>query len=679
MKKGFTLVEVLAVIAILGLVVAISIPKVISTMNDSNKKAFKVDAQLVLKTIDLKLAQGLDYDITTLDETTIKSVFGINNKNYKALTISYLDDLPYLSIEGKNAWEGLVAYGTQDEMTVSDADYVDSVAPVVSLVGSSQVYLEVGAIYYEVGASAIDNHDGDITEKITMQGNLVNTSVPGTYVLNYAVQDHAGNTSSINRTVTVFNNEAPTVVFGMNGNSTYAKTRSTSVLVSDNVAVVASSLKYQWTTSTTTPTEASFSTTFTNGDTISSPVGVTGGYYLWILAKDPNGNTMIEKSNVFNLDNTAPVITITGSSTISAPSGSIYTDLGATATDGIDGSRTSYITTVSTVDTSATGTYTVRYNVSDSSGNSATEQVRTVNVTVGRVEVLIVAGGGGGAGGLGGGGGGGAVIKMPSVSVASGTSYDVVVGAGGAGSYYGNRSANGGNSSAFGAVAYGGGGSSVHDSSDGSAGGCGGGAASNNSRINQGGASTGGTLGGNTGTIHGNRGGNMTSARTADPTRAAGGGGAGAIGVDTNSNVAGNTGQTGAGAGGAGIESDILGTNYYWGGGGGGGAYNSQIGGYGGLGGGGGGGGIGGAGLGGGSALNSGGNGGNPAGNGGANTGGGGGGSYWQTTTGGNGGSGIVVIRYYGSQKATGGTVTTWNGYTIHTFTSSGTFVVSTS
>ena len=96
MKKGFTLVEVLAVIAILGLVVAISIPKVISTMNDSNKKAFKVDAQLVLKTIDLKLAQGLDYDITTLDETTIKSVFGINNKNFKTLTVSYVDDLPYL-------------------------------------------------------------------------------------------------------------------------------------------------------------------------------------------------------------------------------------------------------------------------------------------------------------------------------------------------------------------------------------------------------------------------------------------------------------------------------------------------------------------------------------------------------------------------------------------------------
>jgi hypothetical protein len=33
-----------------------------------------------------------------------------------------------------------------------------------------------------------------------------------------------------------------------------------------------------------------------------------------------------------------------------------------------------------------------------------------------------------------------------------------------------------------------------------------------------------------------------------------------------------------------------------------------------------------------------------------------------------------VIIRYSGSQRATGGTVTSSGGYTIHTFTSSGTY-----
>lgn len=40
----------------------------------------------------------------------------------------------------------------------------------------------------------------------------------------------------------------------------------------------------------------------------------------------------------------------------------------------------------------------------------------------------------------------------------------------------------------------------------------------------------------------------------------------------------------------------------------------------------------------------------------------------------GAGGSGIVIIRYLGDQRGTGGTVTSSGGYTIHTFTGSGTF-----
>ena len=56
------------------------------------------------------------------------------------------------------------------------------------------------------------------------------------------------------------------------------------------------------------------------------------------------------------------------------------------------------------------------------------------------------------------------------------------------------------------------------------------------------------------------------------------------------------------------------------------------------------------------------------------NTGGGGGGAGAQAA-GGAGGSGIVIIRYYGlTIKASGGIITNANGYTIHKFTSSGTF-----
>jgi hypothetical protein len=35
---------------------------------------------------------------------------------------------------------------------------------------------------------------------------------------------------------------------------------------------------------------------------------------------------------------------------------------------------------------------------------------------------------------------------------------------------------------------------------------------------------------------------------------------------------------------------------------------------------------------------------------------------------------GVFIIRYFGSQKGTGGTVTSSGGYTYHTFTVAGTF-----
>jgi hypothetical protein len=277
-------------------------------------------------------------------------------------------------------------------------------------------------------------------------------------------------------------------------------------------------------------------------------------------------------------------------------------------------------------------------------GTSAFVPASNVNV-----EVLIVGGGGGGGPTLGGGGGAGGVIYIPSTNVILGASYEVVVGDGGA------SGTNGQFSRVFGATAAGGGTSGTHDSGDGTAGGSGGGAASNNSRLNQGGGTSGNILGTNNGVanvgfIYGCSGGHMTTARGGDPCRGAGGGGAGAKGLDTNSNITGDTGQTGAGSGGVGIVNAILGPSYYWGGGGGGSGYNNQFGGWGGLGGGGGGAGNSGGGTGGKSALVDGSNGqvggDTNGGNGGTNTGGGGGAGAWYSGLGGKGGSGIVVIRY---------------------------------
>ena len=226
-----------------------------------------------------------------------------------------------------------------------------------------------------------------VTKQYSTDGTTWNTytapvvvSVNGTTI--YAKGLDAGGNQTVQATLTVSNIDkvVPTVTFGTNGNTTYVKSASTTVTASDNAAINTSSLKYQWTTSATAPTEASFTTSFTNGGVITSPAGVSGNYYLWILAKDTSSNTSIINSNIFNLDNTKPIITIVGSNPAGVTVGSAYVDEGATASDNAGGNLTSSIQVSSNVNTGVKGSYSVTYNVTDSSGNAATQAVRTVTV-----------------------------------------------------------------------------------------------------------------------------------------------------------------------------------------------------------------------------------------------------------------------------------------------------------
>ena len=108
----------------------------------------------------------------------------------------------------------------------------------------------------------------------------------------------------------------------------------------------------------------------------------TGSYTISYSISDATGNSAsVTRTVVVNKDTTAPMITLTGSSTVYLGSGITFTDPGATATDNIDGDLTSSIITSGTIDYSKTGTYSITYSVSDIIGNSASV-TRTVVVGV---------------------------------------------------------------------------------------------------------------------------------------------------------------------------------------------------------------------------------------------------------------------------------------------------------
>ena len=80
----------------------------------------------------------------------------------------------------------------------------DKTAPILTLVGSAKVTLEVGADYVEAGATATDDKDGDITKKIVINSSKVDKSEIGDYVVTYNVSDLAGNKATeLTRTVYV--------------------------------------------------------------------------------------------------------------------------------------------------------------------------------------------------------------------------------------------------------------------------------------------------------------------------------------------------------------------------------------------------------------------------------------------------------------------------------------------
>ncbi|MEM5565566.1 choice-of-anchor J domain-containing protein [Psychroserpens sp. AS72] len=96
----------------------------------------------------------------------------------------------------------------QADFAIDDVSMLggDLEAPVISLIGASTLTLNLGDTYNELGATATDNVDGNISGNISVGGATVNSNAVGTYVVTYNVSDAAGNDAiQVVRTVNVIN------------------------------------------------------------------------------------------------------------------------------------------------------------------------------------------------------------------------------------------------------------------------------------------------------------------------------------------------------------------------------------------------------------------------------------------------------------------------------------------
>ena len=87
---------------------------------------------------------------------------------------------------------------------------IDNVAPVIKLKGNQIIEMSINTEYNEPGYEALDEYDGDLTDKVETIGEI-DTENYGEYVITYKVTDNSKNTTEVNRIIKIIDEEKPKI------------------------------------------------------------------------------------------------------------------------------------------------------------------------------------------------------------------------------------------------------------------------------------------------------------------------------------------------------------------------------------------------------------------------------------------------------------------------------------
>ena len=263
--------------------------------------------------------------------------------------------------------------------TITLGDSIQNILIAVTVGSTCTETLSVSSSNLPEGISvSLDNN------QITISGTPLSNSV-GSFDYNIMLSV-ASPTIIVTGTITVENNTTTETNPNQGGGGTTTSADTTPPVIS-----IIGSASIRITEGDTYTDAGATATDDVSGDLTSSivttnPVDTStpGTYTVTYTVTDAAGNTTTVGRIVTVLaappaDTTPPVISITGSASITITEGDNYTDAGATATDDVSGDLTSSIVTTNPVDTSTPGTYTVTYTVTDAAGNTTTVG-RIVNV-----------------------------------------------------------------------------------------------------------------------------------------------------------------------------------------------------------------------------------------------------------------------------------------------------------
>ncbi len=99
--------------------------------------------------------------------------------------------------------------GASDTTRTVTLTVVDATPPVITVLGANPASVDLGAVYSDAGATALDDVDGPVA--VTTTGLPIDTSAVATFTVTYTATDSAGNIGTATRTVNVADTLAPTI------------------------------------------------------------------------------------------------------------------------------------------------------------------------------------------------------------------------------------------------------------------------------------------------------------------------------------------------------------------------------------------------------------------------------------------------------------------------------------
>ena len=210
-KNGFTFVELLAVITIIGVLTLISLPTIEKIVKNNREKVYEKQLDNIILSLKNWASDNRKYlpeeegEILTITLGNLKSEGYIEYETKNPLTNKCFDNSMNLTItKVKKTYDYKIDLNSIKE---SDNCGIEPNAPTIILNGNTVELIEVNSIYVDKGAVAKDSNGNDITSNviktITGSGNAVDTSKIGnSYTITYSVED-AGILTKISRTVKI--------------------------------------------------------------------------------------------------------------------------------------------------------------------------------------------------------------------------------------------------------------------------------------------------------------------------------------------------------------------------------------------------------------------------------------------------------------------------------------------